>query len=227
MIMFGNAMNAAAILFGGILGVLLGSRVSERFERHILQAVALGIFVLGLDGALEMRSPLVMLISLALGALIGEWLGIESALERFTEAIKNKLRIKSEGFATGFVSATLLFCVGSMAIMGALNSGLHGDHDVLLAKALIDGIISVLMASTLGMGIGFSAISVFLYQGAIVLMASQLAPFLSETLISDISSVGSVLIMAIGIRMLGILEIKVGNLLPAILVAAVLSSFGM
>ncbi len=224
MIMFGNLVNGVAIVIGGLLGLLIGKRISANFERHMMQAVALGIVVLGIMGAIEVRNPLLMILSLAGGALLGAWWQIEAKLESVSERIKHALKLKSDGFVAGFVSATLLFCVGSMAIVGSLNSGLYGDHSVLLAKGLLDGMIGLLMASTLGVGVAFSAIPVFLYQGAIVLGSSVLAPYLSERLIGDVSSVGSVLILAIGIKMLGIVDIKIGDMLPAILVAGLLSA---
>lgn len=223
MIMLGNLVNAGAILGGGILGMLIGKRIHAGFERHMMQAVALGILIIGIMGAIEVRNPLLMLLALAGGALLGSWWQIEARLEAASEKIKDLLKVKSESFVGGFVSATLLFCVGSMAIVGSLNSGLYGDHSVLLAKGLLDGMIGLLMASTLGIGVVFSAVPVFLYQGSIVLLASALSPWLSERLIGDVSSVGSVLIFAIGIKMLGLVDIKIGDLLPAILIAGLLS----
>lgn len=223
MIMLGNGINALAILIGGTLGMVIGNRIGKDFERHMMQAVALGIIVLGMMGAISVRNPLLMLLALAAGALLGAWWRIEAGLEAASESIKHRLKLKSDGFSAGFVSATLLFCVGSMAIMGALNSGLYGDHSVLIAKALLDGMIGLLMASTLGVGVVFSAVPVFIYQGTIVLLSSALAPYLSERLIGDVSAVGSVLILAIGIKMLGVAQIKIGDLLPAIIVAALLS----
>lgn len=223
MIMLGNGLNGLAIVVGGLLGLMIGKRISQNFERHMMQAVALGIVVLGIMGAIEVRNPLLMILSLAGGALLGAWWQIEANLEKLSEKIKDGLGLKSDSFVGGFVSATLLFCVGSMAIVGSLNSGLYGDHSVLFAKGLLDGMIALLMASTMGIGVAFSAIPVALYQGTIVLGSSALAPYLSERLIGDVSTVGSVLIMAIGIKMLGIVEIKIGDLLPAILVAGALS----
>lgn len=224
MMMLGNGVNALAILVGGTLGLIIGKRIHAGFERHMIQAVALGILIVGILGAIEVRNPLLMLLSLAIGALLGAWWRIEARLEAASERIKTLLKVKSESFVGGFVSATLLFCVGSMAIVGSLNSGLYGDHSVLLAKGLLDGVIGLLMASTMGIGVVFSAVPVFLYQGSIVLAASAMAPWLSERLIGDVSSVGSVLIFAIGIKMLGLVEIKIGDLLPAILVAGFLSA---
>lgn len=221
--MFGDIVNAAAILIGGSLGIALKGRVSERFETLILQAMALGVLIIGFQGALKVTNPLIMLMSLASGALLGEWMRIEDRLTNFSQWIKDTFAIKSDGFVSGFVSATLLFCVGSMAIVGSLNSGLYNDHSVLVAKGLIDGVISVLLGSTLGIGVAFSAIPVLLYQGSIIIGAGFLKPFLTEVLIADISTVGSVLIIAIGINMLGIMKIRVGNLLPAIAMAVVFS----
>jgi uncharacterized membrane protein YqgA involved in biofilm formation len=219
----GNFVNAGAIFVGGLLGIAFNGKVSERFETLILQSMALGVLIIGFQGALKVNNPLIMLLALATGALTGEWMRIEDRLTHLSEWIKVKFSIQSDGFVNGFVSATLLYCVGSMAIVGSLNIGLYDDHSVLIAKGLIDGVISILLGSTLGIGVAFSAVVVFLYQGSIIIGASFLKPFLTDVLIADISVVGSVLIVAIGINMLGLLKIRVGNLLPAILMAAIFS----
>lgn len=223
--MLGNIINTLGILVGSAIGLMLKGQVSRRFEVHIISAMALGVIVLGVQGAIKDNNPLVMLLSLATGAMLGEWWRIEQKLNGFSAWVKAKLAIRSDRFSGAFVTATLLYCVGSMAIVGALKSGLQGDHSTLIAKGVIDAIISVLLASTMGIGIAFAALPVFLYQGAIVLASSFLAPILSDAIIADLSSVGSVLIIAIGLNMLEIIKLKVGNLLPAIFVAPMFTLF--
>lgn len=223
--MLGNIINTIGILIGSAVGLLLKGQVSRRFEVHIISAIALGIIVLGVQGAIDDNNPLVMLLSLATGAILGEWWQIEQKLNDFSIWLKSKLAIQSDHFSAAFVTATLLYCVGSMAIVGALKSGLQGDHSTLIAKGVIDAIVSVMLASTMGVGIAFAAIPVFLYQGSIVLAASLLAPVLSDAIIADLSSVGSVLIIAIGLNMLQVTKLKVGNLLPAIFVAPMFTLF--
>jgi len=164
-----------------------------------------------------------MIISLALGALIGELLRIEGRLESFGEFCQKKLTKPDEDstFAQGFVTATLVFCVGSMAIVGSFEDGINRNSDILIAKSIIDGIAAMIFASTMGIGVLFSALTVGLYQGTLTVLAVFLAPFFSDVIIMQMSLVGSVLIMSIGLNMLKISKIKTGNLLPAIFIPAI------
>lgn len=223
--MLGNLVNALAIVAGCIGGLALRGKIASRFEVHMMQALSLGVLLIGIQGALGVQKPLAMFVSLALGALIGEALCIETQLEKLSVHIKARVKGAEEGFVTGLVSATLLFCVGAMAIVGSLNSGLYGDHSILFAKSLIDGVISVLMASTLGIGVAFSAFFVFIYQGSIVLMAGVLSRLLTDVVIGEMAATGSLLIVAIGLNMMGVTKIKVGNLLPAVAVVALLANW--
>ncbi|PKL19140.1 MAG: DUF554 domain-containing protein [Spirochaetae bacterium HGW-Spirochaetae-5] len=226
----GTVVNAAAIIAGGVAGALLRSGLPERFRDTIMQALGLSIVMIGLSGALQgiyvitasgklsREYIMLMIFSLVGGAIIGELLNIEDKLEKLGIWIQKKYLKNSGNFAEGFVTASLVFCVGAMAIVGSLEDGLAGDTGTLFAKAVLDGVISVIFAATLGIGVAFSAIPVFLYQGLITLTAGFIKPWLTESVISQTSLVGSILIIAIGINVLELKRIKVGNLLPAVFI---------
>lgn len=217
--MLGTFVNVAAILVGGLVGLIFKGRISEKYNKTIVQAISLGVILIGLKSAFKCNDFILIVISLALGSLVGEICKIEHKLEKAGEWLETKFSKKAEGgFAAGFVTTTLLYCVGAMAIVGSLESGLTGNHDTLFAKATIDGIMSVIFSSTMGIGVLFSSISVLLYQGTITLAASYIKPFLTPEVVSQISAVGGLLIVAIGINMLWKDKIKVGNMLPAVFI---------
>jgi uncharacterized membrane protein YqgA involved in biofilm formation len=176
--------------------------------------------------AIKADNILLVIFSLVIGGVIGEIIDIEAGLERFGERIKRKFKSNntSERFVEGFLTASLLYCVGSMAIMGAIKEGLSGNPDILYAKSLLDGVTSIAFTAAMGIGVLFSAIPVFLYQGGITLLARTIKDFLSPEIINEMTAVGGILIWGIGFGLLGIKKIKVGNLLPAILVAAFLAA---
>ena len=234
MICLGTIVNIAAIAAGGAAGLVLKKFLSERIAATVLQAIGLAVIIVGLFGTLSAASTviggkvsydyiLLMIVSLALGALVGELLKIEDRLDSLGKFMEKKLVRPGETstFAQGFVTATLVFCVGSMSIVGALEDGINGNSSILFAKSTIDGITAMIFASTMGVGVLFAAVTVGLYQGAITLLAIFVAPYLNETLITQMSLIGSILIMSIGINMLKICKIKVGNLLPAIVMPVI------
>jgi uncharacterized membrane protein YqgA involved in biofilm formation len=162
---------------------------------------------------------------MAAGTLVGEWLSIERRLEKLGNWAERRLASAGDGFARGFVTASLLYCVGSMAVVGALESGLKGDHQTLMAKSALDGITSVVLTSTFGMGVMFAAIPVFFYQGSITLSAAWVKPYMSANLVSQITGVGGLLILAIGINILELRRLRVGNMLPAIFMPIIIGLF--
>lgn len=219
--MLGTIVNTLSIIVGSLVGLLLRGGIPERFAKIIIHAIGLAVVLIGLRAAFETDAILVVILSLAIGSALGELLGIENRLEQLGHFIESRLSKESKGVAKAFVSTSLLYCVGAMAIVGAMESGLTGNHQTLYAKSILDGIGSVLFASTLGIGVLFSAVSVFVYQGLITVSASCLKPFLLPEIVSQMSAVGGLLIMAIGIDLLEIKRIKVGNMLPAIFVPLV------
>ena len=192
MILTGTIVNSAAIVAGSIAGLLLGKFIPERFSDAMEKGAALCVLYIGVDGMLAGENTLVAILSISIGAILGELLQLDEHMHQLGDWVEQKFGEKGSktSLSDGFVTASLLFCVGAMAIMGALDSGLTGDHSTLYAKALLDGIISVVYASTLGIGVALSAIPIFLYQGAIALGASFLAPYLTEAVILEMKCVG-------------------------------------
>jgi uncharacterized membrane protein YqgA involved in biofilm formation len=222
----GTIVNVVAIFLGCSAGFILKSKFPEKIEKIIMQALGLASLLIGMQMAIKADNILLVIFSLVIGGVIGEIIDIEAGLERFGERIKRKFKSNntSERFVEGFLTASLLYCVGSMAIMGAIKEGLSGNPDILYAKSLLDGVTSIAFTATMGIGVLFSAIPVFLYQGGITLLARTIKDFLSPEIINEMTAVGGILIWGIGFGLLGIKKIKVGNLLPAILVAAFLAA---
>ena len=215
--MIGTLINAAAIVAGGTVGQCLKKGIKDRYKTTIMQAISLSVILIGIRSALKATDLLEVIVCMAVGGLLGEVMRIENKIEALGKFAEMRInRTGNGGFAKGFVTASLVFCVGSMAIVGALESGLSGNHDTLFAKSLLDGITSVVFASTFGSGVILSALPVLVYQGAITMGASLLKPFLTPEVIAQMSGVGGLLIAAIGINMLEVTRIKVGNMLPAI-----------
>jgi len=230
----GTIVNVAAILLGGAAGLALKKILSKRITDTIMQGVGLAVIIIGISGALSAAFAidgenissnhiLLMIISLAIGALIGELIKIEGRLESLGKFCEKKFAKPGEisTFSQGFITATLVFCVGSMAIVGSLEDGINQNRDILFAKSTLDGISAMIFASALGAGVLFSAAAVGIYQGMITLLAVFIAPYFDETVVTQISLVGAVLIMSIGMNMLGIAKIKSGNLLPAIFIPVI------
>lgn len=219
--LFGTIVDALAIILGSFIG-LFWRNINENMKSTILQALSITVLVIGIDMALEANSILIIVVaSLALGSMLGEKWEIEDKMNHFGIWLETKTGATEGGAAAAFVTATLVYVVGAVSIIGALDSGLRNDHTVLLTKALIDGVLAIFLTSTMGIGIMFSAISVFLFQGAIALSASQINRFIQPDLMDDIiiaiTGTGGVMIIAIGIRLLGLMNIRVANMLPAIL----------
>lgn len=235
MIGLGTLANMAAILFGSAVGLLLQGGLKQRFQTTIMNALGLAVMFVGISGALqglfvvkgeglETANVMLMIVSLAVGAFFGELIDIEARLDHLGEWIKAALKVKGEkgqNFVEGFVSSSLLFCIGAMAIIGSLQDGLSGDANMLYAKAIIDGTVAIFFASTLGIGVFFSIIPLGIYQGFITLSARYIEPYLSEQMIANLSFLGSILIFGIGINMIFGKKIKCGNLLPAVLVPVI------
>lgn len=226
--MLGTIINVAAVLAGSMLGVALHGGISQRFRDTIMQGLALCVVLIGAQSALGTSNSMIVIFSIVLGGLVGEAINVEKRLDHIGEAAQKIFshgKAGSSTFAQGFVTASLVYCVGAMAIMGSLDSGLRGDHATLIAKSILDGVSSIVFASTLGPGVALSALAVLVYQGAITLMAQFVAPFLTDALVAEMSAVGGLLIIGIGVNMFDRIHIKVGNLLPAIFAPIVVMPF--
>jgi len=223
--MKGTIVNVIAIFLGCSVGFILKGKFPENIGKIVMQALGLASLLIGIQMALKTNNILLLIFSLVIGGIIGEIMGIEEGLERFGERVKLKFKSNttSEKFVEGFVTASLLYCVGSMAIMGALKEGISGNPDILYTKSLLDGLTSIAFTAAMGIGVLFSVIPVFLYQGGITMLARLIKDFLSPEVINEMTAVGGILILGIGFELLKIKKIKIGNLLPAILIAAFLA----
>lgn len=214
--MLGTIVNALAIVVGGIIGIIFKNIIPDKLSETLLKATGLAVVTVGIRLSLAGENLTLLIISIIAGTLIGELLDIEGRLDRLGQNIEGRLKNKDSNITAGFVSCTLVYCVGSMSIMGAIQSGLTGTHEILFSKALIDGIVSISMAVSMGVGVIFSSISVLLYQGLLTILAQFVQSLLSPEVISEMTAVGGTVIMAIGLNFLEIKRIKVGNMLPAI-----------
>lgn len=234
--MVGTIVNTLAVLAGSILGLLLtavtkkfGMKVSERFSERIMQALGLCTIYIGISGSLEGENTLVLILSMVIGTLIGEALDLDEKINRLGNFLEKKFQGsgggEKKGIAEGFVSASLLFCVGAMTIVGSLQSGLTGRHETLFAKSMLDFVAAIVFASSLGLGVIFSAVFVLVYQGAITLAAQWLSPLLTDTVVQEMSCAGYVIIIALGLNMLHISKFKVMNFVPAIFLPILICRF--
>lgn len=221
--MTGTFINVAAILVGGALGALFGQRVPERMRTIVTQGVALVVFLVGIDMALESGNVIILLASLLLGGLAGEWMDLDRHLNRLGARVEQSLSaipaLTRGSFIQGFVTATVLFCVGPMAILGSIQDGLTGDITLLGIKSVLDGFSSIALSSALGIGVAFSAAPVLLVQGTFSLGAGLFEAILTEAMITELTAVGGLLMLAISLTMLKLTTIKVANFLPALFLA--------
>ena len=220
----GTVFNALAILFGGTLGLFIGRLIPEKLQSTIFNAMGLFIVYVGINMSLSTKNSIAVLLALVLGAITGAVLGIEDKLSTLGETLKAKLHTSDSRFTEGFVSATLVFCIGSMAIIGAFNDGLRGDPEVLITKGIMDGISSVLFAGSLGLGVLFSAASVLIYQGALTLIAIWAEPFITAEMYANISGIGGLMIMGIGLNFLKVTRLKLGDMLPGLIYVVFLTA---
>ncbi len=224
MVLWGSFVNVIAIVAGALLGRAV--RLPDRIRQTIMQALALAVMIIGISMGLESGNVLIPIASLALGSVLGELLNIEAGIAHFGERLRklggDKVQDGATDFTQGFLAATLTYCVGAMAVVGSLNSGLMGDHQVLYAKSLIDGVTAIFFAASMGIGVAFSAIPVFIYQGGIALLATVVAPFLSDPIVAELTATGGILIIGIALNMLGLTKLRLGNMLPAIIIAVIL-----
>ena len=216
--MLGTVVNACAIVAGCLTGLVFKGGIAEKYKETVVHAVALSVVLVGFKSAFASEALLTVILSVVIGSLLGEWVNIEGKLDGLGAWLETKVPGGQGSVAKGFVTASLVFCVGSMAIVGALDSGLTGNHETLYAKSILDGVISVIFTTTMGIGVIFSAVAVFVYQGGITLTASVMKPFLTPEVVAEMTSVGGLLIVAIGLNMLDITKIRVGNMLPAIFI---------
>lgn len=220
--MFGTIVNTLAVIAGGTLGIFLKKGMPERVRTIYFQAVGLFTLAIGISMVWQMKHILIVVTSIVIGALLGEWMNLERGADQLSEWTKKKLRIGSERFSEGLTTAFLLFCIGAMTIVGAIEEGTTGESRLLLTKSVMDGFSSILLASAFGVGVVFSAVPLFLFQGGITLLAKFFGEFLSTETIQALTSVGGILLLGLGINILEIKKLRILNMLPALVVVVLL-----
>ena len=227
--MKGTLVNAAAIILGSGVGLALKRGIPEKYQNTLIHGMSLAVGIIGLQMALKTQNVLIVILGIAVGAIIGEALNIDDGLNKIGAWLSDKLSSQGEtgqsNIGRGFVTATLVYCIGAMAVVGSIQDGLTGDTSILYAKSLLDGIISIVFTSSMGIGVAFSSVSVLLYQGVITVLAGFFSAVLSERVITELTATGGILIVGVSILMLEIKNIKLANLLPAIPAAAVIAYF--
>ena len=212
-------INGVAIAVGAIVGVFLRNIIADRFSQHIMQGLALCVFLVGIKGAIQIPSSMIMILSLVFGALVGEGIQMEERVRKFADWFQEKTSKGKEtnvNLGEGFVAAVMIFCVGALATMGSIQLGLTGEPSLLQTKSILDGITSIFLAATEGIGVGLSSVAVIAYELILVGLSQFVAPYLSETVTVSMSAVGSLLLVGLAMNLLGITKIKVLNFLPAI-----------
>lgn len=226
--MFGVLVNVATVLIGSTVGLLFRKMIPQNATDFVMKGIGLCTIYIGIDGALGGTNPLIAIISMAVGALIGALADLDKHLNHFAGKLEDRFKNKDgtgPSIAEGFVTASLVFCVGAMTIVGSLQSGLTGDHSMLITKATLDLVSSLIFAASLGIGVMLAAAFVLVFQGGIVLIAQAAAPFLTDYVIGEMTCVGSILIMALGMNIIGVTNFKVMNYLPAIFIPILLCTF--
>lgn len=217
MIISGTLINVAAVIIGGGLGVLFHARLPKRLTDSFFQAIGLFTLFLGFSMSLKTENPLLLVFSLILGALVGTLLRLQERIENLGTNIQAKLKLKGGQFSEGLVTAFLMFCMGSMTILGAIEEGLGGEPNLLLIKSLLDGFSSIALAAALGVGVIFSVVPLLIYQGGLTLLAAYLGNSLTNLMVDELAATGGILLIGLGITILGIKKIEVLNLIPALL----------
>lgn len=220
MILLGSLVNAGAIVVGGLVGMFAGKLLPERLRTSVMAALSLMTIGIAVPGLLKSSNALIPIISMVIGTIIGELLNIDAAVNKLGENLQK--RFSGSRVTEGFVTGSLVFAIGALAVMGPLQSGLQHQHDLLFSKSVIDGVASIVFASTLGLGVALSGLMVFAVEGSIALLASVVAPYLGEAVVNEITFVGSLLIVGISLNLLGITKLRILNMVPAILLPILL-----
>ena len=219
----GSLVDALAIMGGGTVGMLLGARIPEKTRTLVFQGLGLCVMVVGLQAALAGTKPMITIASIVGGGVLGEILGLEDRLSELGEWLKRRVSSSNPRFTEGMVNGSVIFCIGAMSILGSLEEGLRGSRDIIYAKSIIDAFAAVIMGAGYGLGVVFSGVTVLIYQGALVLGASALAGVLTDVVVAEISATGGVIIVGIGFNLLGATQIRLANLVPALLLAPLLA----
>ena len=228
MVLLGTLVNGACIIIGAIMGKFM-QNIPDKVKETVMNGIGLAVVAMGLQMTFKSEQYIIVILSIVIGAVIGEWIDLDKHLNSLGKWIESKMKPKEgTSISQGFVTATLIFCIGSMSILGALDSGIRNDHNLLIMKGILDGFTSIILSSTLGIGVLFSAIPIILYQGLIAILATQIDRWvpagLMEMFIAEMAATGGLMIVAIGLNVIGLTKIKSANLLPGILVVGILVS---
>ncbi len=221
--LMGTLINVVAVIIGSLIGLLLNKKLPQKIITIIFQVMGLFTLVLGISMSLKTEHYLVVIGSLVLGAVIGEWIDLDKYMNRWSEKLKRRLKLGNEKFSDGLITAFLLYCMGAMTILGAIEEGVEGSYDILLMKSLMDGVSSIALASALGIGVIFSTIPMLVYQGGLTLFSSYIGDQFTDVIISDLSATGGILLIGLGINILEIKRLKILNMIPALVIVVILS----
>lgn len=223
MLLFGTIVNVLTIIAGSLVGVFFHSKLPKRFTTIIFQAIGLFTLYIGITMTMKTGELLILIFSIIIGSILGEWAKLENHIEGFGNWVKRKIKSKNATFSEGMVTAFLLFCMGSMTILGAFDEGTRGNSDLLVAKSVMDGFSSLALASALGIGVLFSVFPLLLFQGGLTLLAWWLGNLMPVEIINELTAVGGLMLVGLGISIMDIKKIKVLNMLPSLLIAVVLA----
>ena len=224
MIILGTLINTGAVIAGSVLGMIIHSRLPDRLTRIAFQAIGLFTLFIGVKMAFETESLLIMVFSMVIGSIIGELIDLDKHISKLSDRIKLKVKSKNEKFTEGLVTAFLLWCMGSLTILGALEEGLGNPPNLLLAKSVLDGFSSLALAASMGLGVLFAAIPLLIYQGGITLLGHFLGEFLSDIVVAEMTAIGGLLLIGLGINILEIKKLRILNMLPALIITIILSA---
>ncbi len=217
--MIATVVNAVAVLAGSLLGLLMHSRISDSYKKIVFVGAGIMTLILGVKMAMESTEIVFLALSIILGGILGEWWGIENGILKLGELLKRTFAGKDSGsdFAYGFLDASVLFCVGAMALVGSFKAGTEGNYELILTKSVLDGFMAIMLTAAMGIGVAFSALSVLVYQGILTLAAVWLKPLVSDALLAEITGVGGALVLMIAVNLLGLAKLKTANYLPSLI----------
>ncbi len=226
--MIATFINCATVLLGSLIGLLLHKKITESFKTIVYTGAGLVAMVLGIKMSFSATKIVFLALALILGGIIGEWWKIEGAILKLGEFLKNRFARNESGkdFSYGFLNASVLFCVGAMALVGAFKAGAEGDYEMILTNSVMDGFMAIMLTTAMGIGVAFSALTILLYQGGITLLAHQLKPLVNDLLLGELTGIGGVLVLMIGMNLLGLSKIKTANYLPGLLIIIILVALG-
>lgn len=223
--MTGTLINAAAIIVGSLIGIGLHTKLPERIVKIVFQGIGLFTLFIGFYMGMKTNNLFLMIISIVTGGIIGEWINIDKYVNLFGDKVKTKFKSKNSKFTEGLVTAFLLFCMGSVTILGAIEEGLGGEPNLLLAKSVLDGVSSIALAAAMGFGVAFSVIPLLIYQGGLTILATYFGDYFSNHIIDELTAIGGLMLIGLGLNILEIKQIKILNMLPALIIIVILAYY--